>query len=58
MPEKIKQLAAEAAEAMRQIPESQRDLAARFAETFATGISVGCDICRKEDTGSEQPHES
>lgn len=57
MPEKIKQLAAEAAEAMRQIPESQRDLAARFAETFATGISVGCYICRKEEKEIEKPHE-
>lgn len=44
MPEHIKQCVENAAKAINSIPEDKREMAARLAETYATGIATGMEL--------------
>lgn len=54
MPENVKKCVENAAKVINAIPADKRELAARFAETFATGIAVGSECA---ETGKEE-HEN
>lgn len=55
MPEKMKQLVEAAGEAINAIPANKREIAAKLAETYATGLAVGMELACT--TGHEQEGE-
>lgn len=53
MPDKTKQLAADAARSMSALPTDVREMAARLAETYATGLATGMELA-----GAAQPQKA
>lgn len=55
MPDNVKKCVENAAKVINEIPADKRELAARFAETFAAGIAVGSECA---ETGKEEKKEA
>lgn len=54
MSENIKQCVENAAKAINAIPNDKREMAARLAETYATGLAVGMELADAEGEEAEQ----
>lgn len=56
MPEEIKKTAAAAAKALNRVPADKREIAARMAETFASGLAAGMELAEAKER-KEEPEE-
>lgn len=48
MPEEVKKTVERVAKTLSSFPADTRELAARLAETYATGLSVGMELVQSE----------